>query len=131
MRLALNDAQVNASAISYINMHGTSTKQGDIAESKAIENVFGELTKNLHCSSTKSMTGHMLGAAGAFEAIACIKSLETSLICPTINLDNQDPECRLNYTPNKAVEKKLNYVLNNSFGFGGTNVSLVFSAENF
>jgi 3-oxoacyl-[acyl-carrier-protein] synthase II len=126
MRLALKDAGLEPAQIDYINMHGTSTKQGDVAESRAIESVFGaHAREKLHCSSSKSMTGHMLGAAGAFETIVCLMTAQTGWITPTINLDRQDPECKLNYTPHKAVEKSVHYALNNSFGFGGTNVSLI------
>jgi 3-oxoacyl-[acyl-carrier-protein] synthase II len=105
----------------YINVHGTSTPVGDIAETKALKRLFGEHAPKLTISSTKSMTGHLLGGAGAIEQLACIMALEKNIIPPTINMENQDPECDLNYTPNKAIEKNVDYALNNSFGFGGTN----------
>ncbi len=129
MELALKDAGLKASDIGYINAHGTSTHVGDIAESNAIKKVFGDITenKNLSVSSTKSMTGHMLGGAGAVEAIICIKALREGIVPPTINLDEQDPEvANLDYTPHKAKQKELSAVLSNSFGFGGCNAVLVF-----
>lgn len=125
MMLALEDAGMKPEDIDYINMHGTSTGAGDIAESQAINTVFGPLAKKLNCSSTKSMTGHLLGAAGSLEAIICLLAVSEGVIPPTINLDNQDPQCDLNYTPNKAVKRPLRAALSNSFGFGGTNASLV------
>ena len=129
IELALKDAQLDKLEIGYINAHGTSTHAGDIAESNAIKKVFGDKTenKNLCVSSTKSMTGHMLGGAGAVEAIICIKVLKEGIIPPTINLDNQDPEvANLDYVAHKARQKELNAVLSNSFGFGGCNAVLVF-----
>ncbi len=129
MELALKDAGLKTSDIGYINAHGTSTHVGDIAESNAIKKVFGDImeNKNLSVSSTKSMTGHMLGGAGAVEAIICIKALREGIIPPTINLDEQDPEvANLDYTPHKAKQKELSAVLSNSFGFGGCNAVLVF-----
>ena len=129
MELALKDAGLKTSDIGYINAHGTSTHVGDIAESNAIKKVFGDITenKNLSVSSTKSMTGHMLGGAGAVEAIICIKALREGIVPPTINLDEQDPEvANLDYTPHKAKQKELSAVLSNSFGFGGCNAVLVF-----
>lgn len=129
MEKALKDAGLKPSDIGYINAHGTSTRVGDIAESKAIANVFGdkEQNKNLLVSSTKSMTGHMLGSAGSTEAIIAIKSMLEGIVPPTINLDNQDPEvANLDYVPNVARKKELNAVLSNSFGFGGCNAVLVF-----
>ncbi|MGL4394256.1 MAG: beta-ketoacyl-ACP synthase II [Brevinema sp.] len=126
MNIAVKNAGISKEQIDLINMHGTSTPLGDIAETQAIKKSFGEHAYNLHCNSTKSMTGHPLGAAGAMEAIAIMKMMEDSIIHPTINIFNQDPECDLNYTANTAVKKELNYVLSNSFGFGGHNVSLVF-----
>jgi len=125
MRLALADAELDPTQISHINMHGTSTPQGDVAESLAIHKVFGDHAKTINCLSTKSMTGHLLGAAGALEAIFTTMALRHSIIPPTINLENQDERCTLNYTPQKAVERKMEYALSNSFGFGGTNVSLL------
>ncbi len=129
MELALKDANLTTKDIGYINAHGTSTHAGDIAESKAIAKVFGdkEQNNNLYVSSTKSMTGHMLGGAGSVEAIISIKAMLEGIIPPTINLEQQDSEvANLNYTPNKAVKKELNAVLSNSFGFGGCNAVLVF-----
>ncbi len=129
MELAVKDAGIQPKDVDYVNSHGTSTGLGDIAESKAIARVFGDLdtNKNLKVSSTKSMHGHMLGATGAAESIVCIKALQNGIIPPTINLDNQDPEvANLNYVPHKAVKADIHYALTNSFGFGGHNASLLF-----
>ena len=126
MQNAINDAQLNPSDIDYINAHGTSTPAGDIAETQAIKTVFNESTKDLIVSSTKSMTGHLLGAAGAIEAIFSILSIKNNLCPPTINLDNPDIGCDLNYSAHKASEKNVNFSLSNSFGFGGTNATLIF-----
>ena len=126
MQNAINDAQLNPSDIDYINAHGTSTPAGDIAETEAIKTVFNESTKDLIVSSTKSMTGHLLGAAGAIEAIFSILSIKNNLCPPTINLDNPDIGCDLNYSAHQASEKIVNYSLSNSFGFGGTNATLIF-----
>lgn len=124
MKNALEDAGIAASQVGYINAHGTSTSQGDIAESQAIEHIFGLDTP---VSSTKSMTGHLLGAAGAVEAIFTILALQHQVLPPTINLDNPDPSCRLDYVPHTAREvHNLKFALSNSFGFGGTNGSLLF-----
>jgi 3-oxoacyl-[acyl-carrier-protein] synthase II len=125
MTLALEDADLAPELVDYVNMHGTSTGAGDIAESQAIERVFGAHAKNLNCSSTKSMTGHLLGAAGALEAIISVLALQNGVSTPTINLDNQDPDCHLNYTAHKPVQRAMKYAVSNSFGFGGTNASLV------
>ena len=125
MQNAINDAQLNPSDIDYINAHGTSTPAGDIAETEAIKTVFNESTKDLIVSSTKSMTGHLLGAAGAIEAIFSILSIKNNLCPPTINLDNPDIGCDLNYSAHQASEKIVNYSLSNSFGFGGTNATLI------
>ena len=125
MRKALESAGLNLTDIDYINAHGTSTPQGDICETQAIKAVFGEHAKRLMVSSTKSMTGHLLGAAGAVEMAICAKALEEGKVPPTINLDNPDPECDLDYVPHTAREAKIKAVLNNSFGFGGHNVSLI------
>ncbi len=124
MKNALSSAGLSPDKVQYINAHGTSTPAGDIAESKAIENVFGQRS-DLWVSSSKSMTGHMLGAAGAVEAAISALTLHRGVVPATINLDNVDPECRLDYVPNQARERTLNYALSNSFGFGGTNVSLI------
>ena len=126
MKMALESANIGPDSIDYINAHGTSTPLGDIAETKAIHQTFGKHATNLHVSSTKSMTGHLLGAAGGIESLFCIKALEEGIIPPTINLDDQDPQCDLNYTANKAVKKDIQYALNNSFGFGGTNSTIIF-----
>lgn len=128
MQHALFDAGVNASEIGYINAHGTSTPAGDIAESQAIAHVFAGYTDNLAVSSTKSMTGHLLGAAGGIEAIFTILSLQQQILPPTINLDNQDSNCLLDFVPNVARKvENLHYAISNSFGFGGTNGSLLFA----
>ena len=124
MSNAINDAEINTSEIDYINAHGTSTPLGDIAETVALKKVFG--TDVPQISSTKSMTGHTLGAAGAIESIFCIKAINEGIIPPTINLDNPDPLCDLNFTPLVSGEKKVKVAMNNSFGFGGTNSTLVF-----
>ena len=121
MEGALADAGLNASDVTYINAHGTSTPVGDISECKAIEKVFSKSLNTIQVSATKSMTGHLLGAAGAIEAIACIKSIEHNIIPPTINLHETDPEINpnLNLTPLKACEREVLVVLSNTFGFGG------------
>lgn len=125
MSMAVQDAGIDPKLIGYVNAHGTSTPLGDIGETRAIKRTFGEHAKNLYVSSTKSMTGHLLGAAGGIETIFCAMALHTGMIPPTINLENQDPECDLNYVPNKPVAANIQYALNNSFGFGGTNSSVV------
>ena len=124
--MALNDAQIDVSEIGYINAHGTSTYFNDMLETQAIKKVFGKDAKNVSISSTKSMTGHLLGAAGAIEAIACINSLNKGIIPPTINYNNPDPECDLDYTSNKALKKDIDFSMSNSFGFGGHNSVLIF-----
>jgi 3-oxoacyl-[acyl-carrier-protein] synthase II len=126
MQLALDDANTKAEEIDYINMHGTSTQAGDISESMSIESLFPNWKKHLLVSSTKSMTGHSLGAAGALEALVCIGVIRDGRVPPTINLDNQAPECRLDYVPHESRPHKVKKALSNSFGFGGTNVSLLF-----
>jgi 3-oxoacyl-[acyl-carrier-protein] synthase II len=126
MNNALRNAGVNHDAVDYINAHGTSTPLGDIAETVAVKNCFGQHAYDVAISSTKSMTGHLLGAAGGIEAIFSILALHHKIVPPTINLDDPDPECDLDYVPNVARDKDLNVVLSNSFGFGGTNGSLVF-----
>jgi len=125
MRMALRNAELNPQDLSYINAHGTSTPQGDIAETEAIKTVFGEHARKVAVSSTKGATGHMLGAAGAVEMIVCAKAVQTDTIPPTINYEVPDPECDLDYVPNTARQMKVNSVLNNSFGFGGHNATLV------
>ena len=124
MSNAINDAEINLSEVNYINAHGTSTPLGDIAETIALKKVFGDVVPQI--SSTKSMTGHTLGAAGAIESIFCIKAINEGIVPPTINLDNPDPLCDLNYTPLVSTEKEVVIAMNNSFGFGGTNSTLVF-----
>ena len=124
--MALDDAGINASEVGYINAHGTSTYFNDMLETQAIKKVFGKDAKNVSISSTKSMTGHLLGAAGAIEAIACINALNKGIIPPTINYYNPDPECDLDYTSNKALKKDINFSMSNSFGFGGHNSVLIF-----
>ncbi len=126
MAMAVKDAGINPTEIDYINAHGTSTPLNDKFETMAIKKVFGQHAFNLNISSTKSMTGHMLGATGAVEAIFSILAINNSFIPPTINYETRDEECDLNYTPNKGVTRELRYVLSNSFGFGGTNGSLIF-----
>lgn len=127
MKLALEDAKMNASDIDYINVHGTSTPLGDIAEVKAIQKVFGEAAYNLNISSTKSMTGHLLGAAGAIEAIAGILAINNNFVPPTINHFTDDPDLdgRLNLTFNTAQEREVKAILSNTFGFGGHNASVI------
>ncbi len=127
MSNALRSAGMNPDQVDYINAHGTSTPAGDIAETEAIKSVFKDHANNLPVSSTKSMIGHLLGASGAAEAIVSVLSIKDQVISPTINLDNPDDECDLDYVPRTAREQSLKVVLSNSFGFGGTNGSLIFS----
>jgi 3-oxoacyl-[acyl-carrier-protein] synthase II len=127
MRNALADSGLRPDEIGYINAHGTSTPLGDVAESVAIKRAFGDHAKKLAVSSTKSTTGHMIGAAGSAEAIFTILALQEQVLPPTINLDNQDPQCDLDYTPNTARPTKMRAALSNSFGFGGTNGTVVFA----
>ena len=124
MRMALRRAEIPFEAVDYINAHGTSTPQGDVCETMAVKSVFGEHAKKLCVSSTKGATGHMLGAAGAVEMAICCKVLENGVIPPTLNLDHPDPECDLDYVPRTARERKVNVILNNSFGFGGHNATI-------
>jgi 3-oxoacyl-[acyl-carrier-protein] synthase II len=126
MRLALADAKLNPEQIQYVNAHGTSTPIGDINETIAVKNIFKEHAKKVAVSSTKSMTGHLLGAAGAIEAAFCVKAIQNQVAPPTINLENPSPECDLNYVPHTAQEMKIDYAMSNSFGFGGTNATLIF-----
>jgi 3-oxoacyl-[acyl-carrier-protein] synthase II len=125
MKMALRHAELNPEAISYINAHGTSTPQGDIAETMAIKTVFGEHARKLAVSSTKGATGHMLGAAGAVEMVVCSKAIETGIVPPTINYQVPDPDCDLDYVPNIARQMKVEAILNNSFGFGGHNAAIL------
>ena len=129
MRMALRDAGVSADDVDYVNAHGTSTPIGDLNESRAIAAVFGDnaTSKRLWVSSTKSMIGHLLGAAGAVESAICALAISEGRVPPTINLDDPDPECTLDYVPNIARDRVIRHAVNNSFGFGGTNASLVFS----
>ncbi|MFO0751840.1 MAG: beta-ketoacyl-ACP synthase II [Thermodesulfovibrionales bacterium] len=126
MKAALRDAGIGPERIHYINAHGTSTKYGDELETAAIKRVFGEHAYSLCVSSTKSMTGHLLGAAGGVEAIFSVLGIRDGILPPTINLEKPDPECDLDYVPNRAKKKDVEYALSNSFGFGGTNACLVF-----
>jgi 3-oxoacyl-[acyl-carrier-protein] synthase II len=125
MRRALQKSGVELEDVGYINAHGTSTKLGDVAETKAIKAVFGDHAYKLAVSSTKSVHGHLLGAAGAIEAAACVLALDRGMLPPTINLDDPDPECDLDYVPNKARKADVKVALSNSFGFGGHNATLV------
>lgn len=126
MQVAINDAGINPNQIDYINAHGTSTYYNDLYETMAIKSVFGEDAKNVSISSTKSMTGHLLGASGAIEAIVCALAIKENFVPPTINLENTGEEMDLDYTPNKGKERTINYALSNSLGFGGHNATLVF-----
>jgi 3-oxoacyl-[acyl-carrier-protein] synthase II len=122
----LKNAGANRDQVDYINAHGTSTPLGDVAESVAVKACFGDHAKKLAVSSTKSMTGHLLGAAGGIEAVFSVLAIRDQVAPPTINLANVDPQCDLDYVPNTARKMKINVALSNSFGFGGTNGSLVF-----
>jgi 3-oxoacyl-[acyl-carrier-protein] synthase II len=127
MRMAMRDAGLEPEQVGYVNTHGTSTPQGDVAECQAIKTAFGEAAKkSLSISSTKSMTGHLLGAAGGVEAVFSVLALHTGVLPPTINVEDQDPECDLDVVPNVAREKRVGAVLSNSFGFGGTNAVICF-----
>ncbi len=136
MKMALHKAGLNIQDVDYVNAHGTSTPMGDICETKALKSLFGVHARRANTpgnegamvSSTKSMTGHLLGAAGAVETIVCAMALKTGVVPPTINLDNPDPECDLDYVPHQAREKKIKVAMNNSFGFGGHNATLVATA---
>lgn len=127
MKMALEDSGLNASDIQYVNAHGTSTPMGDGLESAAIKRLLGDHAKKVWVSSTKSMTGHALGAAGAIESAFCVMAIRDQVAPPTINLENPSEDCDLDYVPNKAREGKIDNVINNSFGFGGTNASIIFS----
>jgi len=130
MKMALDYAGIKPEDIDYINAHGTSTKLNDLSENKAIKTLFGEYAYKLAVSSTKSMTGHLLGGAGGVEAIFTALTVKNGIIPPTINYENPDAECDLDYVPNVARKKTVNYAMSNSFGFGGTNASLIFKAYN-
>ncbi len=126
MRMALNKAGLNPTEVDYVNAHGTSTPIGDICETQAVKTVFGDYAKNgLLVSSSKSMTGHLLGAAGSVETAACVMAINEGIVPPTINLFEADPECDLDYVPNVAREQKINVAVNNSFGFGGHNATII------
>jgi 3-oxoacyl-[acyl-carrier-protein] synthase II len=126
MRAALKDAGMDPDGIDYINAHGTSTPLNDAYETEAIKSVFGDHAKRLAVSSTKSMTGHMLGAAGGLEAILCLKAIGEEVLPPTINLDHPDPACDLDYVPHQARKKEIRAAMSNTFGFGGVNAVLIF-----
>jgi 3-oxoacyl-[acyl-carrier-protein] synthase II len=126
MRAAIKDARLTPEDIGYVNAHGTSTPLGDVIETRALKRVFGERAKSVPISSTKSMTGHLLGGAGGLEAGISVLALRDQVIPPTINLESPDPECDLDYVPNVARKATLDYALSNSFGFGGTNAALIF-----
>lgn len=126
MRMAIDQAGIRPEDIDYLNAHGTSTVLGDVNETKAIKEVFGEHAKDLLISSSKSMIGHLFGGAGGMEAVLTVLALHHQVVAPTINLDNPDPQCDLDYCANTAREKKIRYAMKNSFGFGGTNGSLIF-----
>ena len=130
MRMALDHAKTTPEQVDYINAHATSTGLGDICETRAIKTVFGDSAKKVSISATKSMTGHLLGGAGAVETAACALAIRDSVIPPTINLENPDPECDLDYTPLVAKQKKIRIAVNNSFGFGGHNATLVVAKYN-
>jgi 3-oxoacyl-[acyl-carrier-protein] synthase II len=130
MQKALEDAGMQVSDINYINAHGTSTLLNDKSETDAIKTVFGPLAYSVPTSSTKSMTGHLLGAAGGLEAVICVKTLEDEILPPTINYENPDPECDLDYVPNRARPTKVQNIMSNSFGFGGHNASIIISRYN-
>ena len=127
MELAIDDAGIDNSSIDYINAHGTSTPQNDLTETLAIKKVFGERAYKVPVSSTKSMIGHALGGAGALEAVASVKTIQTSKIHPTINYSSPDPNCDLDYVPNVARNKSVDTVMSNSFGFGGQNACIIIS----
>ena len=126
MKLAMNDAGINVEAIDYVNAHGTSTPAGDVAETNAVKNALGEHAYKVAVSSTKSMTGHLLGAAGGIEAVFSVMAIKDQVAPPTINLENPGEGCDLDYVPNTARQMKIDYALSNSFGFGGTNGTLIF-----
>ena len=128
MQNALRDAGLNAEDVDYVNAHGTSTAAGDLAENAAVKTLFGDHAKKLLVSSTKSMTGHLLGAAGGVEAVFSILALRDNIAPPTINLDEPDEGCDLDYVAHESKQHTINVALSNSFGFGGTNGSLIFRA---
>ena len=125
MKIALEDASIEATNIDYINAHGTSTKMNDMNETAAIKSIFKDYAYDVSISSTKSITGHLLGAAAAIETIASILMIQNNIVIPTINYTTPDPDCDLNYTPNKTIEKEINTIMSNSFGFGGHNAVII------
>jgi 3-oxoacyl-[acyl-carrier-protein] synthase II len=127
MVAALNNAGINRDQINYVNAHGTSTPAGDVAEVQGIKRTFGDHARNLVVNSTKSMTGHLLGGAGGLESVFTVLAIHNQVSPPTINIFNQDPECDLDFCANTARELKIDYAVKNSFGFGGTNGTLVFA----
>jgi 3-oxoacyl-[acyl-carrier-protein] synthase II len=126
MRAAMKDAKLTPADISYVNAHGTSTPLGDVIETRALKRAFGDRAMHIPISSTKSMTGHLLGGAGGLEAGISVLALRDQVLPPTINLETPDPECDLDYVPNVARKASVEYALSNSFGFGGTNAALIF-----
>ena len=130
MQIAVEDAGLNLNQIDYINAHGTATPLNDKSETEAIKSIFGDMAYQIPISSTKSMTGHLLGAAGALEAIICVKILQNQLLPPTINYEFPDPECDLDYVPNKARSHEVHHIMSNSFGFGGHNATIILSQFN-
>jgi len=126
MKIALKNAGINAEDVDYINAHGTSTPAGDLGETQALKSAFGDHAYKVAVSSTKSMTGHLLGAAGGIEAVFSALAIRDQVAPPTINLDNPDPECDLDFVPGEARQMKIDTVMSNSFGFGGTNGTLIF-----
>jgi 3-oxoacyl-[acyl-carrier-protein] synthase II len=122
----MEEAGIQPEDIDYVNAHGTSTPANDTTETKVLKKALGEHAYKVHISSTKSMTGHLLGGAGAIEAIATILAINEDMVPPTINFEEPDPECDLNYTPNEAVKKDIRYALKESFGFGGHNSAVIF-----
>jgi 3-oxoacyl-[acyl-carrier-protein] synthase II len=131
IKMAINEAGIKVQDIDYINAHGTSTYFNDMLETQAIKNVFGNHAKDVSISSTKSMTGHLLGAAGAIEAIACINAINYNKVPPTVNYKTPDPECNLNYTPNVAIDRNVEIAMSNSFGFGGHNSVIILKKFSF
>jgi 3-oxoacyl-[acyl-carrier-protein] synthase II len=125
MKMAIKDSGINPDEVQYVNAHGTSTKYGDEIETTALKRVFGDHAYKLCVSSTKSMIGHLLGASGGVEAVICVLSIKNKIVPPTINLDNPDEGCDLDYVPHKARELDLNIAMSNSFGFGGTNGCII------
>jgi 3-oxoacyl-[acyl-carrier-protein] synthase II len=126
MRKAMRDAGITPEQIDYINAHGTSTQLNDTSETRSIKGVLGERAYDVPISSTKSVTGHLMGGAGSIEAIFSILAIRDQFVPPTMNIFNQDPECDLNYTPNKGISHQIDTVMSNSFGFGGHNAVLIF-----